>query len=245
MKIAEVSWPVVDEAATSVAVVPVGSTEQHGPHAPLGTDSLIAEIIAEKGIKSYDDEVILTPALQVGVSAEHRHFSGTLWITPDTLRGYIRDVATSLAHHGFDRVVIVNGHGGNTSTLREIAAELYRDEIAYACVFTWFESIDRDDHSMGHAGPIETAMIRHHFPELIDEHRITDAREGGAERWGEWIAGTNLAYDTIEFTDNGVVGDPSRGNTELGENLTESASNSLGQLLEAVENRSLPFENSR
>lgn len=233
------TWPAVEDLTTSLAVVPVGSTEQHGPHAPLGTDSITAEIIAENAVESFDGEVVMIPTLQIGVSAEHRQFPGTLWLAPDTLRRYIRDVVSSLAYHGFDRVVVVNGHGGNTNTLREIAADIYRDEVAYTCVFTWFESIDTDEYSMGHAGPIETAMIQHHYPDLIDDQRITDASAGAADRWGDWIVGTNLAYDSIEFTDNGVVGDPTRGDAKLGKEITDAASDSLCRLLDAVADRSV------
>lgn len=237
MNLADVTWPDVASLDTSIAIIPVGSTEQHGPHAPLGTDALTAETIATEAERNFDGDVVVTPILNVGVSAEHRQFPGTLWIKADTLRSYTRDVVTSLAYHGFDRIVIVNGHGGNVSALREIAADLYREEVAYVCVFTWFDSIDHQEFTMGHAGPLETAMIRHHYPDLLVQERVAEAGRNGSDQWGEWIAGTNLAYDSIEFTENGVVGDPRLGDAELGEELTGVASDSLVELLAAVESK--------
>lgn len=237
MNLAHATWPDVASLDTSIAIIPVGSTEQHGPHAPLGTDALTAETIANEGARNFEDDVVVTPTLNVGVSAEHRQFPGTLWIRADTLRSYTRDVVTSLAYHGFDRIVIVNGHGGNVSALREIAADLYREGVAYACVFTWFDSIDNQEFTMGHAGPLETAMIRHHYPDLLVEERVSQAGKNGNDQWGEWIAGTNLAYDSVEFTENGVVGDPRLGDAELGEEITGVASGSLVELLAAVASR--------
>lgn len=240
MHLSDVTWTdaesVKTESETDIALLPVGSTEQHGPHAPLGTDALIAREIASTGADRYDNTVIVAPTIPIGIAEEHRQFTGTLWVTEETFRRYVRETITSLVHHGFDRVVVVNGHGGNVNAIREVCGEITRHHAAYAVGFTWFEAVS---HDMGHGGPLETALVRHFQPDLVHEDRIDDARTGRADHWGEWQSGTNLAHDSVEFTENGVVGDPSQGDAALGEELLDEATAALTDLLEAVSTRDL------
>jgi len=236
MHLAEATWTDVADAGTELALLPVGSTEQHGPHAPLGTDTLNAEAVAAAGADAHDGEVAVAPAIPVGVAAEHRDFPGTMWVSPDTFRDYVREAVASLAHHGLDRVVFVNGHGGNVDALREVAAGLSRDGTAYAAAFTWFDAVDAD-LPMGHGGARETALVRATNPDLVREDRVEAAREGASDRWGEWIAGVNLAHDTAEFSENGVVGDPGAGSAADGETMLREAGERLAELLAAVAER--------
>ncbi len=237
MDLFDSTWTDADAAATDLALLPIGSTEQHGPHAPLGTDVLTAEAVAEAGAATYDGEVVVAPAIPVGVAEEHRQFTGTLWVSEDTFRDYVRETVASLAYHGWDRVVLVNGHGGNVGALREVAAAITREDSAYAVPFTWFEAVGDHAGEMGHGGPLETAMLRHVAPDLVREERVEEAREGASEGWGEWVSYANLAVDSAEFTENGVVGDPAAGSAERGEELLELAGEALVSLLEAVASR--------
>ncbi|SIS13392.1 creatinine amidohydrolase [Natronorubrum thiooxidans] len=117
MHLEQATWTEIDAIDTTLVLFPVGSTEQHGPHAPLGTDTLNAETIADAAAERYDGTVVVTPAVPVGVAEEHSQFTGILWTSLSTFKAYVRDIARSLAHHGFDRLVLVNGHGGNTVAL--------------------------------------------------------------------------------------------------------------------------------
>ncbi|CAP13004.1 creatininase family protein [Halobacterium salinarum] len=238
MRLADATWTDADGVDTDLAVLPVGSTEQHGPHAPLGTDHITAHAVAAAGADAYSDgEVIVAPPITVGVSAEHRQFTGTLWVAPDTFRATVRDVVGSLASHGWDRVVVVNGHGGNTAALGEVCATITRQDDAYAVPFTWFDAVGDHSSDMGHAGPLETAFLRHTDPELIREDRVQAAAEDGADAWGKWVSHANLAADAAAFTDNGVVGDPRAGDADRGAALLDAATESLCALLAAVADR--------
>ena len=238
MELSETTWTDADAAGTDLAVLPVGSTDQHGPHAPLGTDTLAAEAIAAGGADAYETdhgtEVVVAPAVPVGVAAEHRQFTGTLWVSPDTFRAYVRETVESLASHGWRKVVLVNGHGGNVDALREVAADLTRETDAYAVPFTWFDAVDTGAVAMGHGGPVETSLLRHLHPELVHEDRLEAAGEGGADAWGEFESGTNLAVDSAEFSENGAVGDPGDGSVTLGERLYDEAVDALATLLQRV-----------
>jgi creatinine amidohydrolase len=237
MHLAEATWTDVDDCETDLALLPVGSTEQHGPHAPLGTDTLTAAAVADAAADAYDGDVVVAPSISVGVAEEHRQFTGTLWVSPDTFRSYVRETVQSLASHGFDRVVVVNGHGGNVDALREVTGTITRHDDAYAVAFTWFDAVGEHSADMGHGGPLETAMLRHLTPELVDEDRIDEARAGAAEQWGEWTSYVNLAHDSAEFTENGVVGDPGEGDADRGEALLTLATESLVRLLDTVATR--------
>ncbi|MFC6990215.1 creatininase family protein [Haloplanus sp. GCM10025708] len=237
MHLSNATWPELRDAETNLAVVPVGSTEQHGPHAPLGTDAVNAEAVAEAGVERADRDVVVAPTVSVGVSEEHRHFAGTLWVSPDTFRAYVRELVESLATHGFDRIVLVNGHGGNVDALREVSAAVSRSGEAFVVPFTWFDAVGDHRTDMGHAGPLETALLRAERPELVREGKIDEARDGASDRWGDWVGRVNLAYDSAEFTENGVVGDPDEGDAELGEELLDGAAESLSALLAAVADR--------
>lgn len=240
MRLADSTWTDVRDVETDLAVLPIGSTEQHGPHAPLGLDSMTAEAIASAGAERYtaehDAEVLVGPTIPIGIAAEHRRFDGTLWVSEDTFRAYVRETIESLASHGIDRIVAVNGHGGNVNALRELCGRVSRGSDAYAVQYTWFNAVEFE--AFGHAGPAETSVIRHLHPELIREDRTEAAAADGAVRWGEWISGTNLAYDSDSFTASGVVGDPRDGDAALGAELLDAAAASLSELLEAVETRS-------
>lgn len=237
MHLSEVTWTDADAGDADVALLPVGSTEQHGPHAPLSTDTLNAEAVATAGAERYDGEAVVGPAIPVGVAEEHRQFTGTLWVSEPTFRSYVRETVASLAHHGWDRVVLVNGHGGNVAALREVAGTVTRHDDAYTVPYTWFDEVGDHRSDMGHGGPLETALLRHTDPDLVREGRIEEARAGASDRWGDWQGRVNLAFDSAEFTDNGVVGDPAEGTADRGEELLDLAADSLADLLAAVADR--------
>lgn len=235
MQLADMSWTDARDAEVDVVLLPVGSTEQHGPHSALGTDWYLAEAVAAHGENASDRDVLIAPTLPIGIAEEHRAFPGTLWVSPDTFRDTIYETVSSIAHHGWDRVVIVNGHGGNIDALAEVCARITREEIAMCVPFTWFQAIDLPpDVPMGHAGAIETAGLLASHPEAVDTGRVEEAAAGGAERWGRWVAGVNLAVDSHEFTDNGVVGDPTIADANLGTALLEDAGLALAELIDAL-----------
>lgn len=264
-ELGECTWPEASALNTRLAVLPVGSTEQHGPHAPLGTDHLSAAAVARAGAEAYDGEVVVAPTVPVGVSEEHRAFAGTLWVREGAFRGYVRDLLESLVSQGWDRVVVVNGHGGNVGPLREVTARVTRDHdqgrhrerdrnrdrdadrspdreqerdperAARVVPFTWFDAVDAPE--MGHAGPVETSLLRHTHPDLVREDRLEEAAADAADRWGEWVGGVNLAHDSDEFAPNGVVGDPRASSADEGARLLRAAADSLAAVLDALAER--------
>jgi creatinine amidohydrolase len=237
MNLSSETWIDMDTVETNLALLPVGSTEQHGPHLPLETDTLNAETVAERAAEKHVEPAVVAPAIPVAIAEEHRKFAGTLWVSESTLRSYVRETVASLAFHGWDRVVVVNGHGGNTAALREVAGRITRHDDAYAVPFTWFDEVGDYRSEMGHGGPLETSLVQCAKPERIRNDRVANAAENASERWGNWEGRVNLAFDSDEFTDNGVVGNPRDGSAEQGARLLELATDSLTELLEAISHR--------
>jgi len=240
MYLADEAWPDLDAyfAEESLALVPLGSTEQHGPHLPEGTDHLIAEGFARAAAERTN--YLCTPTITVGVSPHHRQFHGTMWVDAPTFRDYVESFTRNLASHGIDRVIYVNAHGGNVEHLREVGRRLRDDGELYAIEWMWDESIpelveEAFDHNGPHGGPKETALIQHLRPELVHDDRLAEARDGGLTSFDAGTGRTHGArtfYDAIDNTDNGVFGDQTDATPEIGEELFEAAAEQLVDLSE-------------
>jgi creatinine amidohydrolase len=240
MHLAEQSWPELGESldGESLAVVPTGSTEQHGPHLPLATDYLIAEALAAAATNETGH--VLTPPVRIGVSEHHRQFHGTMWVEPEVFRDYVESFVRNLTTHGFDRVLFVNAHGGNTQHLREVGRRLRRDRTAYAIEWMWDESIpdlvnDLFEYNGPHGGPKETAMIMHIARELVREDKLEDARDGGLvdlTAADARVHGARTFYETLDNSENGVFGDQTDATPEKGAELFDAATEQLVHLLD-------------
>ncbi|WP_327053509.1 creatininase family protein [Halomicrococcus gelatinilyticus] len=240
MYLADQTWPELGDyvAEESVAVVPLGSTEQHGPHLPLATDHLIAEGLAREAAERAG--YLCTPTVNVGVSPHHKQFHGTMWVDPPAFRDYVESFSRNLTYHGVDRIVYVNAHGGNMEHLREVGRRLREDEVAFAVEWMWDESIpdlvdEVFERNGPHGGPKETAMIQHLAPELVREKKLAEARDTGLPDIADGdfrVHGARNFYDAIDNTENGVLGDQTDATAEKGERLFEAATDQLVALLE-------------
>jgi len=110
-------------ARSTGIIMPIGSTEQHGPTGLMGTDALTAEAIAWRA--GEHAEAMVAPTIHVGMAQHHMAFKGTMSLRPSTLIAVIRDCVVSLAEHGFSRFLFVNGHGGNVATIRAAFYEIH------------------------------------------------------------------------------------------------------------------------
>jgi creatinine amidohydrolase len=240
MYLADAAWPEAGETLSdaSLALVPVGSTEQHGPHLPLSTDHVIAQGLAREAADRAD--LVCTPTVNIGVSPHHRQFPGTLSVDPPAFREYMESLVESLAYQGLDRIVFVNAHGGNVDHLREVGRRVREDRTAYAIEWMWDESIpdlvdELFEHNGPHGGPKETAMVMHLAERLVHEDRLAEARDGGLMEFDETTGrrfGARTFYDSIDNSDNGVFGDQTDATPEKGEELFEAATQQLVRLCE-------------
>lgn len=225
---------------SQVALIPVGATEQHGPQLPLGTDYYTAEALAQAAVK--ETRAFSTPAIPVGVSPHHRQFWGTLWVTPDSFRRYMQEIAESLIYHGIKRMVFVNGHGGNFAALQEICQRIRLDGEAYAVVWQWWtdpeitELCNKLFKSKGtHAGAIETSMVWAIKPDLVGQNNFAAAAKGASATFGLSKFGANLPVDTLDFAESGATLDPREASVEAGKKLFDASTQRLINLVRWLE----------
>jgi creatinine amidohydrolase len=247
MYIAEERWPELKEyfVDNSLALVPLGSTEQHGPHLPLATDYMIAEAYARKA--AAETEFLCTPTVNVGVSPHHKQFSGTMWVDAPVFRNYVESFTRNLAYHGIDRVIFVNAHGGNVQHLREVGRRLRDDGVLYAIEWMWNESIpdlvdDLFEQNGPHGGPKETAMIQYLADELVRNDRLAEAHEEGLSSFDSETGrkfGARTFYDAIDNTENGVLGNQTDATAAKGKEMFEAATEQLIKLTEWVNKQPL------
>ena len=223
----------VAERGASVAVLPVGSFEQHGGLLPLATDTMVACAIAEAVASAYD--LLLLPPVTFGCSHEHAGFAGTVSISAATLYQVVRDVQASLEQQGIRKLILVNGHGGNyvlanvvqEANVAEARMALFphRDDWAHARKAAGMVT---DAHEDMHGGELETSILLHCSPEAVREGR-EDA---------DWVAPERTHLPVLGmrgYAPSGLIGRPSLAEAEKGRlalaDLTDSAKAHLDLLL--------------
>ena len=230
---------------SSIILLPVGAIEQHGPHLPLSVDRVIAEETAKAIVErcSNDLDVWLLPTLAVSKSNEHDWSTGTISLRYETLMSVLDDIGRSLSKTPAKKLVLLNGHGGNTTLLNTALRELrlnYSLEtflIHPALPPAYGGSSTEDELGMGiHGGRDETSVFMFLRPDLVDltkaERRIPEKLDrnehvkfGGSVSFG-WLSN--------DFHEDGYIGDPTGASIELGETLFNSAVESLCEALAEI-----------
>ena len=207
--LAEVPWTEIPERP--LVMVPIGSTEQHGPHLPLETDTLIATAVASELADRLGG--YLAPAVHIGASGEHDGFPGVLSIGTDVLQLVLVELVRSLSSWA-GRVVLVNGHGGNVEAVTG-AVEQLLDEGHQV---TWVPcAVPARVQGDAHAGRTETSLLLHLAPWLVRLHR---AQPGNTRPIAELLPSL-MAHGVRTVSPNGVLGDPTGATAAEGADLFE------------------------
>ena len=235
-----------DLPADLVAILPLGATEQHGPHLPLSVDSSLTEAVLSRALEALDDRqnVLALPTLSVTKSDEHLAFPGTLALGPETLLSVIRDIGASIARTGVRRLLFLNGHGGNTALLEIASREMRRRHGMITASASWFGFADyqRDyaDAELAHdihAGDLETSAMLALRPDLVDMDLAEDFRPA-QEAWAEAFPLIGLtgqpgrpAWVAQDLNPDGACGNAAAATTEKGAHLIDSAATGLVRFL--------------
>jgi creatinine amidohydrolase len=246
-RFADLTGPQVSELLTdrSILVQPLGAIEQHGPHLPLSTDSVVATAVAEAAVAAVGEEldVWLLPTLEYTKSNEHAWSAGTVWLSATTLLAVLDDLGRCIATTPAKRLVFLNGHGGNSALLNVANREL---RLAHGLMtFLTHPGVPADqggtspaeELGMGvHGGTEETSIMLHLAPHLVDmskgERRVPEAialnkyvRFGGRVSFG-WLSN--------DFYPDGYIGDPTSATAELGQRLFEGSVQAFCEALREV-----------
>jgi creatinine amidohydrolase len=212
------SWQEAKEYFTKndIAIIPVGSNEQHGPSNPLGTDHLIAKGIAEEASKR--TKVMCLQVIPFGVSSHHKQFWGTIFISPKAFKRYVEETCLALNYYGVRKIVIVNGHGGNLAALVQLAREL-REEGVFVSIFQWWTATSRllprlfAEEEREHAAAEETSMNLVLHPHLVDIRKATDEEPRKHKLQAD---GITLPFGTVDETASGAFGKTSTASATKG-----------------------------
>jgi len=239
--LSEMTWPEAREALTQakVALVPVGSFEQHGPHGTFEVDTGRAHGFGRLLAARLYPRAVLAPTLNLGVSYHHMSFPGTITLRPETFIAAVYDVVWSLHQHGVDRFLILNGHGGNIPALGVVIVKL-REELGVKVAWTSFTSLGREvieaqvtSESKGHACEGEISQALYLAPQTVRREALAPGEYKGYP-YRHLGKGFNLAYPYRfdEITANGALGDATKASEELGREIIEAA---LGKAVEFLE----------
>jgi creatinine amidohydrolase len=236
-RLGELTSPEIADAISrgvDVAILPVGSTEQHGPHLPLATDSLHTFAVLERVAQALP--AILAPLLPIGRAEHHMAFAGTMSVKHETLHALVRDCCESLFQHGFRHVLIYSGHGGNAAPLARIVDDLVHEDgersiigctdwdVYDGALFPCAESLGVGKFAAGwHAGELETSMILRLDPNLVLMERAAPDFLGNLAEVRERLMSEGIQC----IAPSGVLGDPRFATREHGEAYLEALTESV------------------
>ena len=234
MQLQLATWQEVEgylKSSTAI-MIPIGSTEQHGPNGFIGTDALCPEVLA----KAVGEETgaLVAPTLSIGMAQHHLGFSGSITLRPTTLIAVVQDVVNSLAQHGFDRFYFLNGHGGNIATLSAAFSEIYAESSLgkadsnrppLVCQLrNWWDGggIKRlsaelfGDKEGSHATCSEISLTYYAYPDHVKQAEMTPGK-----------APVGPIYDSSDyrrrFPDGRIGSDPTHASVEAGERIFKTA----------------------
>ena len=225
----EMSWTEAKEhfIKNDVAILPVGSNEQHGPQNPLGTDHLIARALAEETAKRTG--VLCLQVIPFGVSSHHKQFWGTIYISPKTFKKYVKEVCLALSYYGVKKIVMVNGHGGNRCALMELAMEL-RERGIFVSIFQWWEAANKllpelfKLEERGHAAAEETSVNLALYPKIVSMKRAVNEEP---RKHAVKSVGISLPLTTVDETNSGVFGKSTTASAGKGKKVFEAVVSEL------------------
>jgi creatinine amidohydrolase len=245
--IERMTWPEVEQAiarGVDAVLIPVGTTEQHGPHMPLDTDCFIARSLCARAAEAGEAEgveLLVAPTLNVTLSWYHMQFPGSLRLSTPTFFQVFREICDSLAQHGFENLVAVNGHGGNAAALTVAVNHYLETTGRRVFLVQWWDlasdALAEIEGPMIHAEEAETSLAMALGQRVETDRATRDAWDRGAAvkeaglpwtsygRYGMRASGPGVVVpmDMLrDITESGVVGDATRASAETGEKIVEA-----------------------
>lgn len=233
-------------ARDAIVLLPVASTEQHGPHMATGVDAVLCWEVCRRTaeIVSAKRAIVVAPTVWMGLAEHHVPFGGTFTLSVATWHALLRDLCNSILRAGFKKILIVNGHGGNMAALNALTVELTRElEAPIATTSYWtlahetgaFEAILQDQKGVQHACEAETSMMLAAAPDLVIASELAKAVGPQSSMGSALNRPLNVWKSFKDLTPTGVLGDARRATAQKGERLLDAAANLMAERLIAGE----------
>ena len=238
-------------AAQTIAVLPVAATEQHGPHLPLSVDAALLQGVIDAALPLLPAElpVLLLPPQNIGLSTEHTAFAGTLTLSPTTLIALWTELGECVARAGIQKLLLLNGHGGQVSVMDIVARELRQRCGLLVYSASWFSlplpdavagQFSAEEHRFGiHAGEIETSMMLHLAPQTVQMEHARNFRSTSQDRAARYSLLGNgksakLGWAMQDYHPAGAVGNAAAATADKGHGVVQAAATQLALLLEEL-----------
>jgi creatinine amidohydrolase len=247
MKFYEMTGPEIRQIPRDKVLVlaPIAACEQHGQHLPTFTDTILVTGVAEGVERRLPERVLLLPTLWLGASHHHLRFGGTLSATVDTHVDILCDLVESLLNDGFERIMILNGHGGNVDTMQMALRRLQpRYQTKQMTAASYWDIAEKElsalaegpRKNMGHACEFETSMVMALRPELVRKEKILNDPPVTEPA----LRGLFIAEDMKQRTQRGAVGYPELAEAEKGRRCLNAAIDRTVEVVAALLQRPLP-----
>lgn len=228
------TWPEIKEIVKKqpVVILTIGSTEQHGHYLPLNTDNFLVRRLCEKATSKIPDEVLLMPHIPYGFEDHHMDFPGTISIGVENLFNFVLDITKSIAYHGFERILIADGHGSNMPILDLVARRTILETRALCGLFMWTDLVkdiaseirESAPHGgMAHGGELETSLYLHLAKEKVtmEKAQIDLNLPASKYTWLDLVESSPLQLMDwwSRFSKTGVVGEPTVASVDKGKKI--------------------------
>lgn len=241
----ELTWIELENKKEKIelVIVPLGSTEQHGPNTTLATDTVRAREMAKMIGEIYGDRVLIAPTLPIGLSYHHMKFPGTLTFTLDTYLKIARDICWSFKQHGMNKILFITGHGGNKRPIHEFATEAKRDFDMDIYISSMGGSLVRElskahgfGEFKGHACEVETSQVMVLAPDHVRYESLEAAkfRENTKYLDKAFAYDGGVFWDYHEVSENGALGDATKASAEFGKEMNDLVISKITNFIDKI-----------
>lgn len=242
MLLQEMTWPMVAALPkTTPVILPVAALEQHGHHMPLFTDSMLLGEVVRRAQLQTTERALFAPLTWMGNSHHHMDFPGTMSASPRVYLDMLQDLVENMITHGFQRILILNGHGGNIVPAQQATFEVrqkvrHRNDLLILSTTYWTlggepwkDHPEIEERRMGHACEFETSMMLRIAPQLVRNHQQAEAMS-----FGNAFEPAHRAWITKDRTSVGHIGNPRIATAEKGEVLFKTYTDDVVQLIDRM-----------
>jgi creatinine amidohydrolase len=228
---------------TSVALLPIGCVEMHGPHMPTGTDAIQAEGMAE--MIAAREPVIIMPTLYLNINDEMVCYPGTIAISPELVARLYEELCAEAARNGFSRIVLLIGHGGSEEVTRFVQHSFLHRRLGEKKGFAVFEVYypefahqagvwETPRSAQGHGGEVETSLVLNFRPDLVHLDRLEPLPDGEGPRYAKTVEGAWYVIDWVRQVPKGYTGSPQVATAEKGARAAEFVADRCAQIVRQI-----------